>query len=277
MGAERLSLSDVDVHLVAGLRAFECRDAASLDRHRDALASRDSGPSPRPEYLALTWRSLWLQGERQGALEAAQQAVQQNPGMAAALLDLTDLLSEMRSEAEALESLLSCLDDDSQEPELWYEAGLLAEAIGDAALCRRCWEKVWMLEHARPPEHRMWLSKSRFEEVAEAAFEGLPEEIKGALGNVVIFIEDYPERWLLDGLVGDPRLLGLFDGVGRASEYASDVLQDGPSRIYLYRWNIERVATSLEDVERQIAITLRHEIGHYLGLDEDELHGRGLG
>ena len=37
------------------------------------------------------------------------------------------------------------------------------------------------------------------------------------------------------------------------------------------------VAGAAVEVERQVTITVLHEIGHYLGLDEDELHQRGLG
>ena len=47
--------------------------------------------------------------------------------------------------------------------------------------------------------------------------------------------------------------------------------------IHLFRWNIERICSSEAEVEEQVEITIRHEVGHYLGLDEDALHFRGLG
>ena len=38
----------------------------------------------------------------------------------------------------------------------------------------------------------------------------------------------------------------------------------------------ERFAHSREDLIEQIGVTLLHEVGHLLGLDEDELYARGL-
>ena len=44
-----------------------------------------------------------------------------------------------------------------------------------------------------------------------------------------------------------------------------------PPRILLFRRNLERFAAGEGDLREQIAITLYHELGHYLGMDEDDL------
>jgi predicted Zn-dependent protease with MMP-like domain len=49
-----------------------------------------------------------------------------------------------------------------------------------------------------------------------------------------------------------------------------------PSSIVLYQKNLERFARSRKELVEQIGITLIHEVGHFLGLDEDELWERGL-
>ena len=70
-------------------------------------------------------------------------------------------------------------------------------------------------------------------------------------------------------------LLGLF--VGRSLMDQS--VQDSgalPNTLYLFQNNLERVASSREDLEEEIRITVLHEIGHHLGWDEDELAERGL-
>ncbi len=51
---------------------------------------------------------------------------------------------------------------------------------------------------------------------------------------------------------------------------------DWPPAIYIYRRNLERFVENEEDIERQVGITLLHELGHHLGYDEDDLDGLGL-
>ena len=54
-----------------------------------------------------------------------------------------------------------------------------------------------------------------FEDMAEAAWERLPEEFRSRAGDVLIRIEDYPTDEVLDSLgIDDPLdLLGLYHGV----------------------------------------------------------------
>ena len=44
-----------------------------------------------------------------------------------------------------------------------------------------------------------------------------------------------------------------------------------PPRIHLFQRNLERFAVDREELQEEIAVTLYHELGHYLGLDEEEL------
>jgi predicted Zn-dependent protease with MMP-like domain len=44
----------------------------------------------------------------------------------------------------------------------------------------------------------------------------------------------------------------------------------------LYQRNLERFARSRPELIEQIGVTLIHEVGHFLGLDEEELYARGL-
>ena len=53
--------------------------------------------------------------------------------------------------------------------------------------------------------------------------------------------------------------------------------KESPDRIYLYKRNLEKVAQNRSELIEQIQITVKHEIGHFLGLDEDELDRLGLG
>ena len=47
-------------------------------------------------------------------------------------------------------------------------------------------------------------------------------------------------------------------------------------RIILFKKNLEKVCQDEEELIDQIQVTVRHEVGHYLGLDEDDLERLGL-
>jgi predicted Zn-dependent protease with MMP-like domain len=45
----------------------------------------------------------------------------------------------------------------------------------------------------------------------------------------------------------------------------------GPDHIVLYQKNIEAVCSSEAEVRDQIRLTVMHELGHYFGMDENQL------
>lgn len=120
--------------------------------------------------------------------------------------------------------------------------------------------------------------RSRLEDIAlevvHTAFEALPVDIRERSEKVPVSIESTPARHLLeDGFPGD--LLGLFSGAAYPDELDSpDVL---PAQIFLFLENLWDYAGGEEGAFREeVRITYLHELGHYLGLDEDALYRRGL-
>jgi len=109
-------------------------------------------------------------------------------------------------------------------------------------------------------EHR------KFEELVAQAIDGLPVAFREKLTNVAIIVEDSPPEEPDSGGL----LLGLFHGIPRTEK--SVFSSSPPDRIFLYQRNIEAVCRSETEVRRQIRATLLHEVGHYFGLSEDELH-----
>ena len=65
-------------------------------------------------------------------------------------------------------------------------------------------------------------------------------------------------------------LLGLFQGVPTTKKSIFD-LPTGPDYVVLYQKNIEAVCSSEAEVCQQIRLTVIHELGHYFGLDENQL------
>lgn len=98
-----------------------------------------------------------------------------------------------------------------------------------------------------------------FSEYVEAAIEGLPPDLREAMSNVAIVIEDEPPA-------GRP-LLGLYQGVPltrRGSRYAAAP----PDKISIYRGPLERVTTGTIpwlSASRSGAVVL-HEIAHHFGI-----------
>ena len=122
------------------------------------------------------------------------------------------------------------------------------------------------------------LSQQAFDAAVEAALLELPEPVRRYLSNVAITVEDLPEDQDLIGADPplSPAILGLFRGAPYGHKASMDPWSHFPSSIVLYQRNLERFARSREDLIEQIGVTLVHEVGHFLGLDEEDLWERGL-
>jgi predicted Zn-dependent protease with MMP-like domain len=111
------------------------------------------------------------------------------------------------------------------------------------------------------------MDRTRFEDIAEEAFNHLPALFKKKIENVEIVVEDVPLSSGQHSL-----LLGLYHGVPltkRGTWYGmSPVL---PDRISLYQKNIESVCSTDEEIRGKIYEVLCHEIGHYFGMDESQI------
>ena len=113
----------------------------------------------------------------------------------------------------------------------------------------------------------MHIEEERFFELVEKAFADIPDELTRLLDNVALFVED-------DAPPHDPGLLGLYVGTPlteRDSGYAGSM----PDRIMVYRRPILGVCDTEDDVVREVAITVAHEIAHHFGIDDDRLHELG--
>ncbi len=106
----------------------------------------------------------------------------------------------------------------------------------------------------------------------ETMLAALPEPLRARAEILPVTFERRPSVELqADGI--EPDTLGLFVGAGFVEE--NDVPM--PSQIILFLENIWSVAETDEQVFREEArTTFLHELGHYLGFDEDELTERGL-
>lgn len=111
----------------------------------------------------------------------------------------------------------------------------------------------------------------QFDAAVEDAIEGLPVEFAELLENLAIMVEDEPTRDDLEEVSeGDTELLGIYRGVPRTERFVDDIARL-PDEIVIFRRPILRVTTTREAAIAEIRDTVVHEIGHYFGLDDDEM------
>ena len=107
----------------------------------------------------------------------------------------------------------------------------------------------------------------------EAVLAVLPREVRDQLIELPVTFEPKPNTAMVASGIDADRTLGLFTGVSFARAIA--VSQRLPPQIILFLDNIyEYVRGDVPEFRTQIRRTLLHEIGHYLGLDEDEVDQR---
>lgn len=112
------------------------------------------------------------------------------------------------------------------------------------------------------------VSDERFEELVDAALAQIPEAVAKRIRNVAFLIEDYD--------AASPYILGLYRGVSlpkRTFDHTGYL----PDTITIYRQAIKDICATETELIEQVRITVMHEIGHYFGLDEDDLHRLGYG
>jgi predicted Zn-dependent protease with MMP-like domain len=102
-----------------------------------------------------------------------------------------------------------------------------------------------------------------FEQAVRDALDALPEDLRGAMSNVAIVVDDESPP--------DSPVLGLYQGVPltRRGSFYSAV---PPDKITIYRQPIERVAgTDPARLHEQVRRVVLHEIAHHFGISDERL------
>lgn len=113
------------------------------------------------------------------------------------------------------------------------------------------------------------LDAEEFEKLVVDELDKLADDMVDGLDNIVFVVEDRPEDGSLD-------ILGLYDGVN-LTERGQYGFGELPDRVILYREPLLDVSEDLEELKDQIHVTLVHEIAHFYGIDDAQLHELGWG
>jgi len=113
------------------------------------------------------------------------------------------------------------------------------------------------------------ISDQAFDHLVSKALDTIPQAFWDRVDNVVVMVEDEPGD-------DDPDLLGFYDGIplSERDSWYSGVL---PDRVVLFRGPLKRMCRNRRELAEEIAITVVHEIGHFFGIDDDELDELGWG
>lgn len=107
-----------------------------------------------------------------------------------------------------------------------------------------------------------------FERALADAIDGLPEPFRGQLATVAVVIQEWPTPEQLAS-VHAWGLFGLYQGVPRTA-YGAEAAP-WPSEITLFRGPLMRANPNPDALREAVAETLRHELGHHLGLSDARL------
>jgi predicted Zn-dependent protease with MMP-like domain len=156
--------------------------------------------------------------------------------------------------------------------------GAVLERFGRFDEAEACFERAAAQapdKYSRPVR----MTRAEFDREVRMAVRKLPRQFRQSLDRVPVVVQDLPDQSLAAGEDRDevgPDILGLFDGVPLPETGDLDLSHTRPNTIYLFQRNLERAARDRADLVEQIRITLWHELGHYLGFEEEDMDDLGL-
>lgn len=119
------------------------------------------------------------------------------------------------------------------------------------------------------------MSDEEFWKIIKATLKELPLEFRDQLDNVDITIQDWPDK---EDLREEPgasplSLYGLYHGVPKPDRYAYFAL---PDKITIFKEPILHASHSEEEAKQIIRGTVLHELGHHLGLSDEDLEKHNI-
>jgi predicted Zn-dependent protease with MMP-like domain/Tfp pilus assembly protein PilF len=184
------------------------------------------------------------------------------------------ILFELGRFEEARRSLDAAIALDAEAGHALYHLALVLERVGEEESARLTFERA----NALDPEHYplpTLVDEAFFRQAVAEAIDNLPRSIREYVEDVPVLVEDFPDDDLLVSESVSPQILGLYIGTPR-TEASVGAQPTEVTRVILFKRNLEKICGDRAELIDQIQITVRHEIGHHLGLSEEDMERLGL-
>ena len=244
-----------------------------LDLLREAKRRFDD-PRALAEVELLRGLALSHVQDFTGALLALEEARALDPENPEAPLEAASVLIEMLRLEEAEAALRQSLSLGSDDPRAYQLLAFVLDYTGRREEAEREYRRAAERD-PQLPRDPVRMTEEEFDRVVEAALSRVPERFARHLENVEISVQNFPDREFCRRHDCGPMTLGLY--VGTPLTLRENGNQELPDRIVLFQRSLESACGDREELIHETAITLKHEIGHFLGMEEDELHDAGHG
>ncbi len=117
------------------------------------------------------------------------------------------------------------------------------------------------------------ISSEDFAKLVQQAIADLPPPYAKLMESIAVIVEEEPPQDVLEDLELDSEddLLGLYQGQSLVEESFFGAGGAQPAKISIYRGPILRQCETSEEVVQEVYDTVVHELGHHVGLDDDEM------
>jgi predicted Zn-dependent protease with MMP-like domain/Flp pilus assembly protein TadD len=257
----------------AALLTDELGEHRSALRWCDKLLMKPLPPADAADARFIAARAHSRLGNVAAAMEMLEQVLELRPRDLETLLWKGHVQFETGDYEAARQTFEAALQVEPDDAQSHFDYGLVLERLGETRAAEAEFQRAHDLD-AKAYPLPLSVSENELERIAARTLQALPPEFRDAVRDVPILLEDFPSRELVRKEPGiSPQVLGLFTGNIHQYRFVGG---PHPTAIILYRKNLEKLARTSKELEREIRITLLHEIAHYLGFDEEDMEELGL-
>lgn len=253
-------------------QAFEREDVPR------ALKTAAKGVRAFPDDPDLRIRlgdALLDNGAVREAAAAYRETVALAPEWAEALVALADVQVELNELVAAEDTARKALALAPDEPAAHHVLAVIFELTNRSKPAARAYAHAARLDpdgYFEPVR----VTARAFDVALSHAIDELPADIRAAVAELRIEVRRFPGPGQGPDGETNPLILGLFEGTALPERTSDDLYGKLSAVITLFQGNLERQCATEEELIDEIRVTLLHEIGHYLGLDEEAVWRRGL-